>query len=339
MNGISRQVLVTGGAGYIGSHMVRLLLEKGIDPVIVDNLSTGHKEFIPKGVPFVKGDLRNLRDIRRVFSKYSIDAVVHFAAAIVVPESVVNPLKYYENNVNATVNLLQVMNAAAVRRLVFSSSACVYGNPPNSPVVEDAPLTIENPYGATKIMVEQILGDMAKAGMMNFIALRYFNVAGAHPAGGIGIKMNKPSHLIPNVMRVACGQQKELTIFGSDYPTRDGTCVRDYVHVVDLVEAHWLALKVLLAGKVKNEVVNLGNGRGFSVKEVIDAAVKVTGRSIPYKLASRRSGDSVNVVASHEKARRLLGWVPSRGLEEILASAYQWECSLVSSGQVIKGLL
>ncbi len=325
-----KNILITGGAGYIGSHMVRLLLEKGLKPVIFDNLSTGHKEFIPKGVPLVKGDLRNPGDIRKAFKKYSIDAVVHFAAVIVVPESVSAPLKYYENNVNATVNLLQGMNEAGVRTIVFSSSACVYGNPLKSPILENEPLKIENPYGATKVMVEQILGDMSRAGQINFIALRYFNVAGAHSAGGIGIKMDKPTHLIPNVMRVACGLKKELTLFGNDYSTKDGTCVRDYVHVVDLAEAHLLALKALSSGKVKNEVINLGNGRGFSVKQVIDAAVKVTGRPVPYKIVPRRPGDSVNVVASYQKARRLLGWVPKRGLDEILASAYQWEKSLYS---------
>lgn len=325
-----KKVLVTGGAGYIGSHMVRLLRENGIEPVVFDNFSTGHREFVPKGVRLVKGDLRKPGDIRKAFKAHRVDAVVHFAAAIVVPESVSDPLKYYANNVSATVNLLQGMDEAGVSRIVFSSSACVYGNPLKSPIIEDEALKIENPYGATKVMVEQILGDMARAGRIKYIALRYFNVAGAHPAGGIGIKMDKPTHLIPNVMQVACGMKKELTVFGNDYPTRDGTCVRDYVHVVDLAEAHLLALKGLASGKVSNDVINLGNGRGFSVKEVIDAAVKVTGRPVPYKVVPRRPGDSVNVVASFEKASRLLGWQPTRGLDEILASAYTWERSLRS---------
>ncbi|MBF0386246.1 MAG: UDP-glucose 4-epimerase GalE [Candidatus Omnitrophica bacterium] len=327
MKSRAQNILITGGAGYIGSHMVRLLLEQGFKPVVFDNLSTGHKEFIPKGVPLVKGDLRDPAAVRRAFRRYPVSAVVHFAAAIVVPESVAEPLNYYENNVSATVNLLKGMKEAGVRRIVFSSSACVYGNPLKSPILENEPLKIENPYGATKVMVEQILGDLARAGCIDFIALRYFNVAGAHSQGGIGIKMAKPTHLIPNVMRVACGLKKELAVFGDDYPTKDGTCVRDYVHVVDLVEAHLLALRALAKGKVKNEVINLGNGRGFSVKEVIEAAVKVTGRPVPHKVLPRRPGDSVNVVASYAKARRLLGWKPQRGLDTILSSAYQWECA------------
>ena len=328
MGKVIKTVLITGGAGYIGSHMVRLLLEKGLKPVIFDNLSTGHKEFIPKGVPFFKGDLRKIGDIQRFFKQYAVDAVIHYAAAIVVPESVSDPVKYYENNVSATVNLLKAMDEAKVRFIVFSSSACVYGNPRINPIIEDTPLTIESPYGATKVMAEQILGDMARAGRINFIALRYFNVAGAHPNGGIGIKMDKPTHLIPNVMRVACGLKKELTVFGDDYPTRDGTCVRDFVHVVDLCEAHLLALKALGQGKVKDEIINLGNGLGFSVKEIIDEAVKVTGQPIPCTIVPRRPGDAVNVVASYDKAKRLLGWQPSRGLNVILRDAFQWENSL-----------
>jgi UDP-glucose 4-epimerase len=331
-----RTVLVTGGAGYIGSHMVRLLLERGLKPVVFDNLSTGHREFIPKGVPLVKGDLRRVNDIRRCFAACRADAVIHYAASIVVPESVSDPLKYYENNVSATVNLLKAMDEAGVRSIVFSSSACVYGNPVKTPIEETAPLAIESPYGATKVMAEQILGDMARAGRINFIALRYFNVAGAHADGGIGIKMDKPTHLIPNVMRVAGGSGKELTVFGHDYPTKDGTCVRDYIHVVDLCEAHLLALKALAQGKARNEVINLGNGRGFSVKEIIDRAVAVTGRPIPCKLAARRPGDAVTVVASYKKARRLLGWKPSRSLDVILDSAFRWEQSLAVGQKPLK---
>jgi len=320
-------ILVTGGAGYIGSHMVRLLLEKGLQPVVFDNLSTGHREFIPRGVPFVKGDLRWPSDIRKVFQKHRIDAVIHFAALIVVPESVAEPIKYYENNVIGSFNLFQEMIRAGVDKAVFSSSACVYGEPLKNPICEDEALKVTNPYGATKVMVEQILSDLAAAGKMKYIALRYFNVAGAHPSGEIGIKMERPTHLIPNVMRVAAGRKKTLRIFGTDYPTKDGTCIRDYIHVMDLCEAHLLALKVLGQGKVRREVVNLGNGRGFSVKEVVAAAEKVTGRRIACAIKPRRAGDCMTVVASFRRAEKLLGWRPVRGLEEILASAWKWEIS------------
>lgn len=317
-------ILVTGGAGYIGSHMARLLLDGGYAPVIFDNLSTGHREFIPAGVPLVKGDLRRLDDIRKVFRKFSIDAVIHYAAVIVVPESVSDPLKYYDNNVTGTLNLLRAMEEAGVRRIVFSSSACVYGEPLKNPILEDEPLKVANPYGATKVIAEQILGDMARAGKVDFIALRYFNVAGAHPSGDIGIKMEKPTHLIPNVMRSILLQQA-LTVFGTDYDTPDGSCVRDYIHVLDLCDAHLLALLKLFTGRVKNEMINLGNGRGFSVKEVIKTTEKVIGRPVSVIYGPRRPGDCVKVVASFAKARKLLGWKPSRDLQEIIASAWAWE--------------
>ena len=323
-----KRILVTGGAGYIGAHMVRVLLEAGYSPVVFDNLSTGHREFIPKGVPLVKGDLRKPGDIRKAFRKFDIDAVMHFAAAIVVPESVADPLKYYDNNVTGSLNLFTAMVEAGVGKVVFSSSACVYGEPGKTPITEDQPLKVESPYGATKVFAEQILKDLGKAGKLKFMALRYFNVAGAHPSGEIGIKMDKPTHLIPNVMRAAMGKQKALTIFGTDYPTKDGTCVRDYIHVLDLCEAHLLALKAMASGRVKNEVINLGNGRGFSVKEVIAEAEKVTGQKIPVKLAGRRPGDCMAVVASFAKAKKLLGWTPTRPLTEILASAWAWETGL-----------
>ncbi len=325
---ISKTILVTGGAGYIGSHMVRVLLEAGFQPVIFDNLSTGHREFIPAGVPFVRGDLRKPQDIRKAFQKHKIDAVIHFAALIVVPESVSEPLKYYENNVTGSLNLFREMERAGVDKVVFSSSACVYGQPLKNPIREDEPLKVTNPYGATKVMVEQILGDFAAAGKMKYVALRYFNVAGAHPSGEIGIKMDKPTHLIPNVMQAASGKIKEMKVFGHNYPTQDGTGVRDYVHVLDLCDAHLLALKHLFQRKACAEMINLGNGKGFSVLQVIRTAQKVTGQEIPFKLCLRRPGDCSSVVASFQKAKKVLGWIPQRGLDEILSSAWMWEQKL-----------
>lgn len=321
----SKTILVTGGAGYIGSHMVRVLLEAGHKPIIFDNLSTGHKEFIPKGVPFIKGDLRSVKDIEKVFLKHSIDAVIHFAALIVVSESVMEPMKYYQNNVIGTLNLLQSMIKHQVKHIVFSSSACVYGQPDQTPVKEEAPFRIENPYGATKVMVEQILADLAKAKQMNYVALRYFNVAGAHPSGLIGIKTEHPTHLIPNVMMVAQGKKKELKIFGTDYPTKDGTAVRDYIHVLDLCEAHLLALTMMFKLKHSAEMINLGNGKGFSVLEVVQTTQEVLKKKINVKFCSRREGDAVCVVASFDKAKKLLGWAPRRDLKEIITSAWHWE--------------
>ena len=325
MASFSKTILISGGAGYIGSHMVRLLLEKGYWPVVFDNLSKGHREFIPRGVPFVRGDLRRPADIRKAFKKYKIDAVIHFAALIVVPESVAEPLKYYENNIVGSINLFSEMILAGVNKAVFSSSACVYGQPLRNPITEDEPLKVANPYGATKVIGEQILSDLATAGKMKYVALRYFNVAGAHPSGEIGIKMDKPTHLIPNVMRAALGRIKAMKVFGTDWPTKDGTGVRDYIHVLDLCDAHFLALKVLFQRKNCREMINLGNGKGFSVLEIIRKAEQVTGQKIPFNTYPRRPGDCSTVVASFAKAKRILGWQPKRSLEEILASAWAWE--------------
>jgi UDP-glucose 4-epimerase len=279
-------------------------------------------------VPFVKGDLRKIQDIRKAFKKYKAEAVIHFAASIVVPESVSDPLKYYQNNVAATMNLLEAMEEADVRNIVFSSSACVYGEPLKNPIAEDEPLKIASPYGATKVMVEQILQDLAVAGRVKFIALRYFNVAGAHPSAEIGIKMKQPTHLIPNVMRAMSGSQGHLTVYGTDYDTKDGTGVRDYVYVVDLCEAHLRALKALKRGRPVNEVINVGTGTGNSVKEVFTAAEKVLARKVPVVYKPRRPGDCGTVVASFAKAKKLLGWKPRATLKEIILSAWAWEEAL-----------
>jgi UDP-glucose 4-epimerase len=289
---------------------------------VFDNLSTGVKPWIAKGANFVKGDLCNIADIRKVFEKYSIEAVIHFAAKIVVPESVSKPVMYYRNNVGGTLNLLQVMTEHKVRRIVFSSTAAVYGDPDKVPVSETAPIRPMSAYGASKAFVEAILQDAAKAGELDFIALRYFNVAGwdnrrAWPAKG----RPTPTHLISNAMQALRGG-KELTVCGQDYNTPDGTGVRDFIHVVDLCRAHLLALKAFRKG-IKNEVFNLGNGNGFSVMDVIKTASRVAGKPVPNRMGPRRPGDVATVVASSAKARRVLGWKPEFSLEKILQSEWQ----------------
>ena len=315
-------ILVTGGAGYIGGHMAGMLLEAGYRVVVFDNLSTGVKPWIAKGAKFVQGDLCNIADIRKVFEKYSTQAVIHFAARIVVPESVSKPVLYYRNNVGGTLNLLQAMTEHKVRRIVFSSTAAVYGDPDKVPVPETAPIRPLSPYGASKAIVESVLRDAAKAGALDFIALRYFNVAGwdvqrAWPVQG----RPTPTHLIANAMQALRGGQ-ELTVCGTNYDTPDGTGVRDFIHVVDLCRAHLLALKALRKG-IRNEVFNLGNGSGFSVMDVIKTASRVAEKPVPYRLGPRRPGDVATVVASSAKARRVLGWKPEFNLEKILQSEWQ----------------
>jgi len=327
MNSKQKTILVVGGAGYIGSHMTHLLLEKGYKPIVFDNLSTGFREFVPKGVPFIKGDLRNLKDIKKAFKKFNINTVMHFAASICVPESVENPLKYYENNVSACINLLKVMVDAKTRYFIFSSTAAVYGEPKRIPITEDNVTNPVNPYGRSKLMMEQILKDVSFARDFYYIALRYFNAAGAHPSGKIGQKGKLITHLIPNILKVAKGDKKELVIFGENYPTKDGSCIRDYIHVMDLCNAHLLALKVIQSGKVRNEVFNLGSGKGFTVKEMVKMAEKVTGKKVKVKIGPRRPGDPAKIVASSKKANRILGWKPEIGLNQIIDSAWQWQNS------------
>jgi len=321
-----KNILVIGGAGYIGSHMVYSLLEKRYIPVVFDNLSTGQRKFVPKGVDFIKGDLRKERDIRKVFEEYSIDAVMHFAAFSLVGESVKKPLKYYENNVCAFVNLIKVMTEFAVKRIIFSSTAAVYGEPEHIPIKENNAIEPSNPYGCSKRMIERILEDTAQAGGVSYIILRYFNVAGANPSARIGEIHHPETHLIPSVLKVSNRERKELVIFGDDYPTKDGTCLRDYIHVQDLCQAHLLALEAL-KGKMRNEVFNLGNGSGYTVKEVIDKVEEVTGKKIKVKIGPRRHGDPAKLVASSEKAKKILGWRPRYSLKEIISTAWEWERS------------
>ncbi|OIO38237.1 MAG: UDP-glucose 4-epimerase GalE [Candidatus Omnitrophica bacterium CG1_02_46_14] len=318
------KVLVVGGAGYIGSHMVRILDQAKHTPIIFDNLSTGHKSFVPKGINFFKGDLKNKPDVEAVFKKYKIDAVMHFAASALVGESVADPMKYYENNVLACVNLLKVMQARKINLLIFSSTCAIFGEPVNLPMREDDPKSQVNPYGRSKWMIEMILRDLSAASDLRYVALRYFNACGAHPDAKAGEWHEPETHLIPNILKSLCGKLKELTIFGDDYDTPDGTCVRDYIHVHDLCRAHLLALE-FLKKSLKSDTFNLGSGKGYSVKEIISMAEKVTGKKVPLKIGRRRPGDPARLIAGAEKAKKILGWKPEMDLEKIIQTAWKWE--------------
>ncbi|CAH2029926.1 UDP-glucose 4-epimerase GalE [Trichlorobacter ammonificans] len=317
------KILVVGGAGYIGSHMVRELLDNGYDPVILDNLSSGHRWAVP-GERLVHGDLGDRALLAHLFSTYQVSAVLHFASFIQVGESVGAPLKYYHNNVANTLNLLSAMQEAGVTRFVFSSTAAVYGTPSEIPLTESAELRPENPYGRSKLMVEQILADCAHAWGLRSACLRYFNAAGAHPTAGIGEAHHPESHLIPIVLQTALGMRDSVSINGDDYPTPDGTCIRDYIHVCDLAAAHTLALRYLLDGG-DSLTCNLGNGKGYSIREVIDVCRAVTGHPIPVTIAPRRAGDPAYLVASAQTAVRLLGWKPQYpDLASIVETAWAW---------------
>ncbi len=319
-----KNILVPGGAGYIGSHMTRLLASEGYVPVVFDNLSTGNRKFVGKGVPFIKGDLCLPKAIDKVFKKYAIDAVINFAGSIVVPESVEDPLKYYHNNLFGMVNLLEAMRKNKVNTIIFSSTAAVYGNSKKGLITEQEPLGPANPYARTKLMIEQILADAHAAYGLKYMVLRYFNVAGSHPVADIGINLNKPTHLIPNVMKVARGRKSHLEVFGTDYDTPDGTCIRDYIYIMDLCRAHLCALLALDHG-LKCDTFNLGCGLGFSVKQVIAMAEEVTGKRIKTIISKRRKGDVPKLVASFQKAHRILKWKPQATLREILQTAWDWE--------------
>ena len=316
-------ILVTGGAGYIGSHTVRELRERGADVVVYDNLSTGHVESIGD-TPFVKGDLFDTELLCKTLREYNIDAVIHFAAYSLVGESMTNPAKYYHNNVAGTLALLDAMLAENVKYLVFSSSAATYGDCGDGLITEDSPQNPTSVYGQTKLMMEQFMQDYDKAYGMKYVALRYFNAAGAHLSGEIGEAHNPESHLIPLILQVPNGKREQINVFGEDYPTHDGTCIRDYIHVTDLADAHIKALEYLKNGG-KSTYYNLGNGNGFSVKEVIDTVEKVVGAPIKRQIVDRRAGDPASLVASSEKIQKELGWKPRyANLETIVASAWKW---------------
>lgn len=319
-------ILVTGGAGYIGSHAVLALLRTGYQVVILDNLVYGHRDLVEKvlKVELVVGDISDRNLLDRLFSQFNIAAVMHFAAYAYVGESVTNPAKYYRNNVNGTLTLLEAMLAAKVKNFVFSSTCATYGIPQVIPIPEEHPQSPINPYGASKLMVERILKDFDAAYDFNYVCFRYFNAAGADPSGLLGEDHSPETHLIPLVLLTALGKRDSVSILGTDYPTADGTCVRDYIHVNDLADAHILGMKYLLEGG-ESAVFNLGNGNGFSVKETIETAKKVTGKEIKAVECDRRPGDPPVLVGSGEKARKILGWHPQySNITDILSHAWQW---------------
>lgn len=316
-------ILVCGGAGYIGSHAALALHRAGHRVTVLDNLSTGHAKAVHWG-PLVQADLLVPESLDAAFTDEPVDAVMHFCALSLVGESVREPYDYYRNNVTGSLNLLQAMRRHQVDMLVFSSTAAVFGHPQSDLIDEQHPTHPINPYGASKWMVERILQDAAAAYGLNSVALRYFNAAGAAPDEGIGESHQPETHLIPNVLRGLLGTGPQLKVFGDDYPTRDGTCIRDYVHVLDLADAHLRAL-TYLDSNPGHHVFNLGNGEGFSVREVIAAAERVSGQTVPFTMESRREGDPAVLVASSERARSELGWAPSRAsLDQIIGDAWAW---------------
>ncbi len=318
------KVLVVGGAGYIGSHMSKCLVRNGHQVVVLDDLSTGYRSAVRYG-ELIEGSIGNPDCLNRVFGEHAFDAVMHFASFIQVGESVREPARYYRNNLANTQNLLDAMREHGAGNFVFSSTAAIFGEPAQVPIDEGVPSAPINPYGRSKWMVEQMLADYEHAYGLQSVCLRYFNAAGADPEGELGERHDPETHLIPLVLQAASGRRPAISVFGTDYDTPDGTCIRDYVHVDDLCAAHLLALQRLWQGGGSGRY-NLGNGNGFSVREVIDTARRVTGRDIPLRFESRRAGDPARLVADSGRARRELGWQPARGdLETIIADAWRWE--------------
>lgn len=320
-------VLVLGGAGYIGSHAVYQLIDQGESVVIVDNLETGHYEAVHPKATFYEGDIRSFDFLNSVFERESIEAVIHFAANSLVGESMENPLKYFDNNVYGTQVLLQVMVEHHVKKIVFSSSAATYGEPKSVPIIETMPTNPTSTYGETKLTMEKLMKWTEQAHGINYVSLRYFNVAGARETSEIGEDHDPESHLVPIILQTALGQRPYITIFGEDYETADGTCIRDYVHVEDLIDAHRLALGYLRNGGQSN-IFNLGSNQGFSVKEMIETARTVTGKEISVKIGPRRAGDPSTLIASSAKAQDILGWNPTRtSITNIISDAWNWHSS------------
>jgi len=322
-----KNILVTGGAGYIGSHAVKALLNSGYNVTVFDNLSKGHVEAVDKRAVLVKGDLRDAALLDKVFGEGKFDAVLHFAGYIEVGLSMKEPAMFFQNNLINGINLLEAMRKYGVKNIIFSSTAAVYGFPKVVPVKEDGVLDPINFYGQSKLMYEQILKKYDEFYGFRFAALRYFNACGADLNGEIGQDYTPETHLIARVMKTVLGKYEYLGVFGNDYETRDGTCVRDYIHVVDLVDAHLKALEYLFAGN-KSDIFNLGNGMGFTVKEVILMVEKVSGKKVPVKMLERRDGDPAALVADSTRAKEILGWVPKySGLEDIITTAWKWHSS------------
>jgi UDP-glucose 4-epimerase len=315
--------MVTGGAGYIGSHTVRQLQQAGYGVVVVDNLSRGYRAALPEGIAFYHTDIGDSQRIQEICSQEKIEAVIHFAALIEVGISQKEPFSFYENNVKQTMGLLAGMRAAGVRRMIFSSTAAVYGVTEPKPLHEDDPKAPASVYGRSKYMIEQILSDLAMVGELDFVALRYFNAAGADISGDIGESHRPETHLVPLILQVALGQREAISVFGNDYPTPDGTCIRDYIHVTDLAEAHLLALRYLEQGGESN-AFNVGSGSGYSVQEVIACCREITEHPIPATYAPRRDGDVPVLLADTQRIQQILHWFPKHTLREIVATAWRW---------------
>ena len=318
-------VLVTGGAGYIGSHVVNVLKkEQGFTPIVYDNFSTGHPEAVSDEVQLVEGDIRDVQFLKHIMAQFEIDAVIHFAASSLVGESMSDPAKYYVNNVEGSLHLLQAMKEAGVDYIVFSSTAAVYGEPEKTPICEDFPTQPTNVYGRTKLVIEGMLKDYAMAYDMRYVALRYFNAAGASLTADIGEDHHPETHLIPLILKTAQGVRDKVAIFGTDYPTPDGTGVRDYIHVVDLAVGHVKALQKF-NGKPDVYIYNLGTGKGYSVLDVVKAYEKACGKTIPYEIKPRRAGDIATCYSDATKAKNELGWEAQYGIEEMCADSWKWQ--------------
>ncbi|MGG2053030.1 UDP-glucose 4-epimerase GalE [Lysinibacillus pakistanensis] len=316
-------ILVVGGAGYIGSHFVKDLV-KDYDVVVLDNLSTGHRWAVDAKANFIQGDLGDSTIVQRIFDTYKIEAVIHFAAFSLVGESVIDPMKYYENNVASTLNLLKAMKRNEINKFIFSSTAATYGMPTVDFIDEKTPTNPINPYGQSKLMVEQMLADFAPSYQMKYVALRYFNAAGAHETAEIGESHNPETHLIPIILQHLGGQRDSISVFGTDYDTPDGTCIRDYIHVTDLAKAHLLALEALLSSTIETATYNLGNGNGYSVKQIIETCELVTGKKANVQYAERRAGDPAKLVANAGKVYAELGWKAQLDIQDIIKSAWTW---------------